>query len=87
MDISDILFQSAQGLWLVFYLSMPAIVAASVVGLAVSLFQALTQIQEQTLPFAFKLVAIIFVLLLTARWQGAQIIIYAVGLFDMIKLL
>jgi len=85
MDISEILFQSAQGLWLIFYLSMPPIIAASVVGLLVSLFQALTQIQEQTLPFAFKLIAIIFVLLFTARWQGSQILIYTNNLFDSIQ--
>ena len=39
-------------------LSMPAIVVASVVGVLFSLFQALTQIQEQTLSFAIKLIAV-----------------------------
>lgn len=85
MAPQDILFQASRGLWLVLYLSLPAIVCASVVGLLVSLFQALTQIQEQTLPFAFKLVAIIVVLLLTARWLGLQLLIYTNTLFDAIR--
>ena len=77
MAPQDILYQASQGLLLVLYLSLPAIVTAAVVGLLVSLFQALTQIQEQTLPFAFKLIAIIVALLLTARWMGLEILNYA----------
>ena len=59
MHDPHILTLTAQALWLVLLLSMPPIIAASVVGLMISLIQALTQIQEQTLPFAFKLVAVI----------------------------
>lgn len=59
MHDPHILTLTAHSLWLVLILSMPPIIAASVVGLLISLIQALTQIQEQTLPFAFKLVAVI----------------------------
>jgi flagellar biosynthesis protein FliQ len=50
-----------QGLYLVLILSAPPITAALVVGLSVSIVQATTQIQEQTLTFVPKLVAIILV--------------------------
>lgn len=39
--------------------SMPVVVAAAGIGVMVSLVQALTQVQEQTLPFAFKLMAVV----------------------------
>jgi type III secretion protein S len=63
---------------------MPAIVVASVVGVAVALVQALTQVQEQTLSFAIKLFAIIVTLIVTANWLGVTLYDYAIRLFDLI---
>jgi len=60
------------------------IVVASVVGTLFSLLQALTQIQEQTLSFAIKLVAVGLTLFLTARWIGGEIFNYTISLFDAI---
>jgi type III secretion protein S len=71
-----------QGLLLVLMLSMPTIVVASVVGVLFSLLQALTQIQEQTLSFAVKLISVGVVLVLTASWMGGEIYNYTVSLFD-----
>ena len=76
---------TAQALWLVLLLSMPPIIAASVVGLMISLIQALTQIQEQTLPFAFKLVAVIISIFLTARWIGIEIYNYSLAIMEMFQ--
>lgn len=78
---------TAQAMELVLYLSMPAILAATVVGLIIGLFQALTSIQEQTLPHGFKLVAIIFTLAATARWMGPELYMYTVNIFDQIVVL
>lgn len=78
---------AAQALLLVFYLSLPPIIAASVVGTLVSLFQALTQIQEQTLSFAIKLVVVIVVIFMTARWQGGELYNYTLSIFDNIATL
>ena len=64
---------------------MPPIIAASVVGLMISLIQALTQIQEQTLPFAFKLVAVIISIFLTARWIGIEIYNYSLAIMEMFQ--
>jgi type III secretion protein S len=47
-----------------------------------SLVQALTQVQEQTLSFAVKLVAVTVTILLTARWLGDEIYTFAQMIFD-----
>ncbi|WP_420971704.1 type III secretion system export apparatus subunit SctS [Bradyrhizobium sp. B120] len=52
-------------------LSMPAVLVATIVGLTVSLVQAMTQVQEQTLPFALKLISVNLVLVATASWFEA----------------
>jgi type III secretion HrpO family protein len=67
---------------LVLMLSLPALVVATAVGLLVSLFQALTQIQEQTLSFGLKLVAVVLTLVLTASWVGAELLQWSLLLFD-----
>jgi type III secretion protein S len=73
MDQAAILDITAQALILVLILSMPPIIIATVVGVLVSLIQALTQVQEQTLGFAVKLIVVTIVLLLTASWTGAEL--------------
>lgn len=87
MTTDMVMYQATRGLWLVLQLSLPAIVVAAGVGLLVSLFQALTQIQEQTLPFAFKLFSIIVILLMTARWVGVELIMYTEELIESIAVI
>jgi type III secretion protein S len=82
MDIGDLSTQLIHALLLVLWLSLPPIVVASVVGILFSLVQALTQIQEQTLSFGVKLIAVGITLYLTARWVGGEIFNYTVLLFD-----
>lgn len=82
MEVVDIISQVVHGLMLVLWLSLPPILVASVVGTLFSLVQALTQIQEQTLSFAVKLIAVGLTLFLTARWIGGEIFNYTVSLFD-----
>lgn len=71
-----------QTLILVLILSLPPIVVATVVGVIVSLFQALTQVQEQTLSFAVKLIVVTLVLIATAAWTGAEVINFTTHIFD-----
>jgi len=82
MEVADVVSHTVRALLLVLWLSLPPIVVASVVGTLFSLLQALTQIQEQTLSFAIKLVAVGLTLFLTARWIGGEIFNYTVTLFD-----
>lgn len=72
---------------LVLILSLPPILVAAVVGILVSLIQAVTQVQEQTLSFAVKLIAVIVTILLTARWIGGELFNYATNLFDLFPVL
>jgi type III secretion protein S len=82
MQESEILYLTSRALVLVLYLSGPPIIVASVVGVVVSLIQALTQIQEQTLGFALKLMAVVITIFATAGWLGSMIFEYAVVIFD-----
>ncbi|MGL5701163.1 MAG: EscS/YscS/HrcS family type III secretion system export apparatus protein [Kluyvera sp.] len=63
-------------LWLVLMTSLPVVVVASVVGIAVSLLQALTQIQDQTLQFMIKLLAVSLVIMATYHWLGGLLLAY-----------
>lgn len=82
MDIPDLTAVVIKALLLTLWLSMPAILVASVVGVVFSLIQALTQIQEQTLSFGVKLISVGVTIFLTARWMGGEIFNYTVFLFD-----
>jgi type III secretion protein S len=68
--------------YLVLVLSLPAIAVASVTGLLVSLFQAITQLQEQTLSFGIKLVSVIATITLTAGWLGGELARFSQSIFD-----
>jgi len=87
MDTSELTQYVVQALLLTLWLSLPPIIVASVVGTLFSLLQALTQIQEQTLSFAVKLVAVGLTIYLTARWIGGEIFNYTVALFDIVPML
>ena len=84
MKSEQLVHYTAQAMQLILYLSMPTIIAATLVGLLIGLFQALTSIQEQTLPHGFKLFATIVTLAATARWMGPELYMYTTTLFDLI---
>ncbi|MCK3850456.1 type III secretion system export apparatus subunit SctS [Pseudomonas sp. W2Jun17] len=73
-----------QGILLVVVLSAPPLIVAVVVGVLTSLVQALMQIQDQTLPFGIKLVAVGVTLILTGRWIGVELIQLINLTFEMI---
>jgi type III secretion protein S len=83
MGTPDLVSYLTKALYLVLWLSLPPIIVASIVGTLFSLFQALTQIQEQTLSFAIKLIATMAMLALTARWMGGELFNFAISIFDM----
>lgn len=72
-----------EGLWLILILSLLPLLASLVVGLVVSLFQALTQIQEQTLTFVPKIIATILVIMITSAWMMETLREFAVRTFDL----
>jgi type III secretion protein S len=82
MNQADITSYLVQALWLTLLLSLPTILVAAIVGTLFSLLQALTQIQEQTLSFAVKLIAVGLTLFLTAGWLGGELMNYTLSIFD-----
>jgi type III secretion protein S len=73
---------TVKAMTLVLWASLPAIGVATVVGVVVCLVQALTQIQDQTLPFGIKLIAVFLTLFFTVRWVGSEIVNFAIIIFD-----
>jgi flagellar biosynthesis protein FliQ len=62
----------------------PLLLVALVIGVVISIFQATTQINEQTLIFVPKIVGILLVLLLLGDWMITKLSDYTTGLFDQI---
>ena len=63
-------------------LSLPILVLSLVVGVIVSLFQAVTQIQEQTLTFVPKIIVLVLALTVLGPWMLHTIVGFTAGLFD-----
>ena len=61
--------------------STPMLAIGLVVGIIVSLFQAVTQIQEQTLTFIPKITAMVAAAILLMPWIGQQLLTYAAAMF------
>jgi flagellar biosynthetic protein FliQ len=71
MNGAEVLDVGRDALWLTIQLCAPILLVGLVVGVAIGLFQALTQIQEQTLIYAPKIIAIFISLLLFLPLMGA----------------
>jgi type III secretion protein S len=81
--MEGILYASNKAFVLVLIVSAPAILVATVVGLAMGLFQTVTQLQEQTLPFGVKLLAVLACLLLLEHWMSMIVMNFAREVFRM----
>lgn len=84
MTDQDVLALVREGLWVTILAGAPLMLAALVVGLAVSLLQALTQVNEASLVFVPKVVAVAAVAALTAPFIGDTLGTFAERLFDRI---
>lgn len=73
MTAVDALEMVRAAIWTVIVASGPGIGAAMIVGIGIALFQALTQIQEVTLTFVPKIIAVLLVSVMTATFVGSQI--------------
>lgn len=81
MAQAQLLDYAQKCLILVLKLSLIPILVATVIGILVSLLQALTQIQEQTLGFAVKLIAISITLMAASSWIGGELYLYTQDVF------
>ncbi|HGJ5859855.1 MAG TPA: type III secretion system export apparatus subunit SctS [Arsenophonus nasoniae] len=79
----DMSYAMSKGLYLILILSLLPVLVATAIGLIIGLLQTVTQIQEQTLPFGLKLVAVFICLLMQAGWLTEKVIAYATEMFNL----
>jgi flagellar biosynthetic protein FliQ len=84
MSIGDVTSLLRDGILEVLLLAAPLLISALVVGLVVAIFQATTSIQEQTLTFVPKVIAILLVLGFLGGWMFSSLGDYTIQLFKMI---
>jgi len=81
MNEEIVLSLGRDAIWTTIALAGPLLIASLVVGLVVSIFQAVTQINEATLTFIPKMLAIVVVLVVLAPWMTQMITSYTTELF------
>lgn len=84
MSIGMIINLMRTGIFQVFILAAPILLAALVVGLIIAIFQATTSIQEQTLTFVPKILTILGMLALLGGWMSGVLRDYTIRLFEII---
>jgi flagellar biosynthetic protein FliQ len=85
MNQADALDIVQAAIWTIIMASGPAVAVAMAVGLVIALFQALTQVQEVTLTFIPKILAILIVCSVTASYMGQVIFTFAEQVFGRIE--
>ena len=73
MDAGTVINIARQTIWVIVETAVPVLLVSMVVGLVISLFQTLTSIQEQTLTFVPKLIAILLTIMINL-WNFSQYI-------------
>ena len=74
MDAGQGVTVARQTIWVIVKTSVPLLLGSMIVGLIISLFQTLTSIQEQTLTFVPKLLAIMIALMIMGNWLLNEIV-------------
>ncbi len=83
MDTAMVAEVLREGVWVVIKLCAPMLLLSMAVGVLLAIFQAVTQIHEQTLSFIFKLTVVITVLLVGGGWMMETLLDYARSLFEL----
>ena len=84
MDTSLVIQVMREGVWVAIKLGGPMLVLSMLVGVVVAIFQAVTQIHEQTIGFILKVVVIVSVLLIGGGWMLESLQEYTRELFALI---
>ncbi len=84
MEVQFVLQLCREALLLILILSGPPILTSLVVGLLISVFQATTQIQEQTLSFVPKILLVFGILGLMGPWLISQIVLFTTRIYSAI---
>ena len=84
MNTAVITDMMQEGMWVVIQIAAPMLLLSMFVGILLSIFQAVTQIHEQTLSFVFKLTVVVLVLLIGGGWMMETLLDYARSIFELI---
>jgi len=84
MTGAEVLDIAREGVWVLITASLPMMLVGLIVGVVIALFQALTQIQEMTLVFVPKILAIFVTMLIALPFLGALMANYMNRIVDMI---
>ena len=83
MDTNLIVEKLREGIWVAIKLGGPTLVLSMLVGVLIAIFQAVTQIHEQSISFMLKLLVVVSVLLLGGGWMLETLQDYARSLFTL----
>jgi flagellar biosynthetic protein FliQ len=84
MDTTQVMDQLREAVGIAIKLAAPMLLLSMLVGVVVAIFQAVTQIHEQSIGFALKLIVVIAVLLLAGGWMLDTLQDYTYGIFQLI---
>ena len=87
MDINAVSDIMREAIWVVVKTAGPMLLLSMAVGVFVAIFQAVTQIHEQTLGFILKMTVIVTVLLVAGGWMGQTLLDYAHRIFELMATL
>lgn len=82
MTSESVITLAEQGIYTILIVSGPLLLIALVVGLIISIFQATTQIQEQTLAFVPKILAVLVGMIVFGPWMVSHMVQYAENIFS-----
>lgn len=82
MTVDAVIDIARNALFVIIKVSLPVLLVSLIVGLAISIFQTVTSIQEQTLTFVPKIVSIFVALMLLGSWMITTVVEYTVQLWS-----
>ena len=82
MTMEMIIGLAENAIWVILLASGPLLIIALGTGLSVSIFQATTQIQEQTLAFVPKIVAVLIGIVVFGPWMLTKVMTFSSGIFE-----
>lgn len=85
MDTSQLTQALREGVEVAIKLGAPMLILSMLVGVTVAIFQAVTQIHEQTLAFALKLMVVLVLCLVSGGWMLQILVDYTEGLFVLMR--
>ena len=83
MDTTQVTEIFREGIGVAIKLGAPILLMCMLVGIIIAIFQAVTQIHEQTLSFVLKLLVVVLVLTIAGGWMLSMLHEYTLGLFEL----